>query len=444
MLVALLGLSLTACTTGESPDVSLAPAPDQPGVEPTRYGWISEIALAPEAFVALTESSGREGWIAMHRHDYRAAAAGFTAPKVQARAHLALSLLYDDLARVSGVAHEQLFSEWKERGTLPKGNEVPLVAALASYCSDGATTVSWAQQVGDGVGKEYADALMSNRSPFDVHTLDPFGKRVEVHREAIEGKESALLGVAQEPLLVRSESDGFERQFYDPCLYRTLSRISTDRMLSKEQGLNGSSWREMAIWAKGGVGGRLFAAWPNSDDLAHEANSAESAGHVGARSGMLRKEGVGVDAMPTDDPQQARDLVRLLDLALDGWNSQLRELADPDGQSLLTDLGLVKRFRQEWLVARARLALFNGRPHQALTYLELARDPGERLGPANGPSLFAVQAEAQLRLGRTREALDTLQQLVDQHPEVTPLTEVVGDLAVLRGLDRTGDSKEDH
>jgi len=47
-----------------------------------------------------------------------------------------------------------------------------------------------------------------------------------------------------------------------------------------------------------------------------------------------------------------------------------------------------------------------------------------------------------MRLGRTREALDVLVLLEGGYPEVAPLKELVGDLAVLQGLDRQGDSKE--
>lgn len=443
MLPALLGAVLVGCTSTES--VPSEPTANAPAAEPAdveRYGWLSQVALNPSSFASLLEETGRDGWVAFHQHDYRAAAEGITKPEVRARAHLAQSLLYDDLARVSGVAHEQLFSEWKERGTLPAGNDAPLVAALASYCSDGATTVSWAQQVKEGDGIEVAQALMGNRNPFDVSTADAYGKRIDIHRRALESEEGALLSAAQQPLVSRQEGE-FERRFFDPCVFRTLSDIWTGHMLSA-RGLRGSTWREMKLWANEGVGGLLFAAWPTVEDLKTEAEFGDAAGHVGAKSRLLRTVSVGVDAMPGDDPQQARDLVRLLDQALDKWSVELRLSANDDGKALLDDLGLVKRFRQEWLVSRARMALHNERPQQALTYVDLGRVPGEKVGSANAPALMAVMAEAQLKLGRTREALDSLQLLVERYPEVTPLTEVVGDLAVLRGLDRTGDSKEDN
>ena len=75
--------------------------------------------------------------------------------------------------------------------------------------------------------------------------------------------------------------------------------------------------------------------------------------------------------------------------------------------------------------------------------LDLARDVTVRdVGPANKPTLYALQAEVRLRSSRTREALDALQALAGAYPEIGGLRELAGDLAILRALDRSGDSKE--
>jgi hypothetical protein len=160
---------------------------------------------------------------------------------------------------------------------------------------------------------------------------------------------------------------------------------------------------------------------------------------------MPSLERLGIERVPArpDEIDVARDEARRMMDALDAWRSQLSESASDDGRALLGDLRLVERFRQEWLVARARQALLNERPRQALALLQLARDvsdPG--VGPQNTPDLLALTAEAELRNGHTREALDALQLVYDAHPEVFGLRELVGDLAVLEGLDRRGDSKE--
>ncbi|MBX2796144.1 MAG: hypothetical protein KTR31_00705 [Myxococcales bacterium] len=437
-------LLLIGCTGTEAVDATSAEPSSDKGPSLTQFGWISEVVLDPPAFAALTEGDARAGWVAMHAHDYPAAVQAFSDdPAARARGELALGLLYADLNRVSGLAYESLFSEWDERGTLPKGNEPPLVAGLASYCSDGSTTVTWAQRITEGTGLPLAQALMQNRTPFEVASSDAFGRRLAIHRAARSSADvQPLLDVAGAPVTTREVKDEeFSRTFWDPCLYRTLSDHWVDRVV---HGLRGSSWKEIVAWAKRDTGltGRIFAAWPTSEDLTSEVASSDHPGLVGARSPLLRKLGVGTNAVSSDDAEQARGMVRVLDTGLANWRDQLLELSDEDGRALLNDLRLIHRFRQEWLVTRARLALESNRPRQALAYLELGRDASEGIGPANGPSLMALMAEVQLRLGHTREALDALQELTEVYPEIVGLKEVVGDLAVLRGLDRQGDSKE--
>jgi hypothetical protein len=189
---------------------------------------------------------------------------------------------------------------------------------------------------------------------------------------------------------------------------------------------------------------RLFAPWPTAADLVADLPSAESAGLLGARSPSLRRIGVGTTAFPADDPEAAKEEVRLLDAGLASIEKKVSDLGNPDGLAVMNELRLVHRFRQEWLAVRAREALARNHPKRALAYLELARDHANAaVGPENSPAIFALLAEARLALGRTREALDALHVLAAAHPEVLGLVEVTGDLAVLQGLDRQGDSKEE-
>ncbi|MEL6350094.1 MAG: hypothetical protein AAFV53_43745, partial [Myxococcota bacterium] len=67
---------------------------------------------------------------------------------------------------------------------------------------------------------------------------------------------------------------------------------------------------------------------------------------------------------------------------------------------------------------------------------------GRQIGALNPPGLFVLLAEANLRTGRSREALDMLDPLKEAYPEVKGLNETLGDLVVLEGLERIGDSKE--
>ena len=154
--------------------------------------------------------------------------------------------------------------------------------------------------------------------------------------------------------------------------------------------------------------------------------------------------GVGTGAFPSDDPEAAKEEVRLLDAGLDAVQRKVSDLGNAEGIAVVNDLRLIHRFRQEWLVVQAREALARKHPQRALTYLELARDHASNaVGPENVPSIYALTAEARLALGRTREALDALHVLAVAQPEVLGLVEVTGDLAVLQGLDRQGDSKEE-
>ena len=56
--------------------------------------------------------------------------------------------------------------------------------------------------------------------------------------------------------------------------------------------------------------------------------------------------------------------------------------------------------------------------------------------------IITQRAAAQLGMGQTREALTSLAPIKNHHPEAQALLEWLGDLAVLQGLDRQGDSKE--
>jgi hypothetical protein len=104
----------------------------------------------------------------------------------------------------------------------------------------------------------------------------------------------------------------------------------------------------------------------------------------------------------------------------------------------------VQQYQSRVLLAWARQALDQNRPHEALAFAQIAIDVerSREITPVNAPGIFAVLAEADLRTGRTRESLDALEVLSSRFPEVEGLDETIGDLAILQGLDRHGDSKE--
>ena len=172
--------------------------------------------------------------------------------------------------------------------------------------------------------------------------------------------------------------------------------------------------------------------------------AAEAPGTLGASGTALASLGLEPALPATDDPDWARGQVHLLDASFDAWAAGERGSAGPDGLALLDDLQLLRVFRSRVLLALARKALIADHPWQAATFAQLALDAenARSVTPVNHPGLQAVLIHAQLQTGRTREALDALQPLVALYPALTGLDEVLGDLAILQGLDRYGDSKE--
>lgn len=450
MGVPLWGWVLASCTGPETEVSSVGPAtPGDPVI-----GWVSEVANDPESFAALTRDPGaRAGWIAFHQHDYAGAITAFSAPGsppvARGRAELALAVLYRDLASLSGLVNEQLFVSWAARGGLPPGGDAPLVAALAASCSGSGKAADWASEVGAGPDQAIARALGRGEDPFAVTSTGPFGRRMAIHREVLaSGNPATLMAAATEPIVSVQEAD-FVRTFWDPCVYRTLSEVWLVRALDDigTEGAGGpDQWRSLGrlVASDAGLDTRLFAAWPSTADLVSSLETAEEPGILGARSPSLQRLGLGAQDSTTDDAEGAKDEVGILELALEAFGKPLADGTESEGRTVIRDLGLVHRFRQEWLVVRAREALRAHQPRRASVFLDLGRDVGARtLGPQNGPALFALTAQARLGLGHTREALDALHVLVAGHAEAIGLVETTGDLAVLQGIDRQGDSKEE-
>lgn len=444
------------------------PAVDSPSAAPVplgaELGWVGEVAQHPDRFETLA-ANGRAGWVAFHAHDYAAAVSAFQtagdhsdARIGKVRAELALSVLYLDLAALSGEVHERLFDGWSRKGSLPSGSEAPMVAALAAYCSGGESAATWAHKVSGGPDVAIAAAMTQGGHPLDVLTSGPFGRRTAMHRQArTSGDTEPLQRAALEPVTVVQEKD-FQRQYWDPCVWATLSDVWLARALRDlapqatngppealpqlRQGYDRGQLRNLAPLAdpEAGLASRLFAPWPSSSDLRAELATNSEAGVLGARAPSLRSIGLGTIAATIDDPQLAKDETARFDAMLDGARSSI---AASPGASLVEDLDLTGRYRQEQLLVRARNVLNEGYPRQALAYLELARDHSTRgVGPENAPAVFTLLSRIELQLGHTREALDALQIVVDRYPEAIGLKEAANDLAVLQGLGVSGDSKE--
>ena len=453
---ALFLLASIACGMGE------APLPTEPEVEPepeiqvdaAKYGWLSQVVWDPESFGELMEDS-REGWVAYHKNDFEASFKAFPESETvgKSRAAWQLGQLHRDLNRYTGLVNEQYFAAWSLRTKVPEDSSAPVIAALASHCTGSTRLSGWSHKVTkDMAGFEVIERIRIGGEPWKVGGSELVAKRMSAHDHARNGNLASLLANAHEPLIVEQATvigkDGkpgepFERKFYDPCISASLEVYWS---LTAASLMGGTEWTATVRgWTRPSAAYRatLFAPWLDAEDLDAGQRIANDAGELGALNPSLRRLGVGIDPHHSDDVQSAREEVRSLDAGLDMWREDLLENADDEGRALLEDLGLVSHFRHEWLIVRARYALLENRPHQALAYLELARDvTSNKVGPKNNPLLYALLAETQLMLGHTREALDALEILSVAHPEVTAIKEVTGDLVVLETMDSQGDSKE--
>ena len=422
MLTAWPMLALLACE----------PTPQQEvGETPLEGSWIAQVVRDPAAFTQVVDAD-REAWIALHRSDLPAAAAGGGPAALRARWELAD--LYADLGRLSALAWQSTAATWESRTGIPKGSALPWFAALAAGELGAAERAgAWLDRAGEAADPAVrrAAAWLADGAEGPPPADNPLVERWLAHAAARDGGEAgALREWAASPLLSERGEGGARRDFYDPQALWTLAERTRPDPEALPEGLEGL----------------LFSGCLDGADL--EAERRRLAGGGAPGSLCMRGaswEALGLDPLPgaEDDPERARATVRALDRALDPWAAALAESAG-EGRELLDQLGLVPLLRSRALLAMARGALEAEHPRQALALAQLALDlehPRD-LSPVNAPGLFAVLAEAKLLTGHSREALDALQVLVDAYPEAAGVDEIVGDLAILQAMDRRGDSKE--
>ena len=433
-------MGITACP-GEASSPAALPA----------LGWATDVVTDPASFQALMSESPRDGWTALHAYELRDAGTAFSGDGMGleeptgaslagwTRAWLAEAALNDDLQRLTGLASDQLFSTWAERGELPQG--AALVATLAARCS-GTDADRWTASLPEDVrflgtdDEPWARFTPTSALPEAEGLPRTVAARMAAHWAAHDGPLAQVMLQASQTPLLEVESDGITRSWYDPCVHRTVADEAKARL--------GDPQARLAALTEPKLANALFSPWLDGRDLDAQLQAGVAVDEIGASSTAIQAAlGLPAPAPDTDDPQAAREEIRALDARLDAVRTALDARADADGAALLNQIGVVDRLRQEILVARARRDLRAGHHQRALATLQLARDVTDRtIGPRNSPALMALLAEANLRAGRSREALDALQLLAGRRPEVLGLRELVGDLSVLQGLDRRGDSKE--
>lgn len=363
-------LALAACT---GDDVIPAPA--------LEASWIGELVAAPGTFGERI-GGAREGWIALHRNDWRSAVSVGGDPA--ARAHRELRELYLVLAEMDAEVWARLGSEWSARGTLPTQSVVStLIGAALREAGRNDEALAWAA------------------GPITDETLLARQRLHETMRQGRDAQAATDLGGLP---LISEPIDGGRRDLADPWL----------------------------LWTLAAVEDRAYTSQVVKDD----ALFSEKIG--------LNLVLPGAAADPMSDADACREAVRSWDGSLDGWRATLTAGATAEGRELLSDLRLVEGARARTLVQLAVSALGTGRPSCALALGQMALDheSPRQVGPVNSPTLFAVLASAQLGVGRTREALDAIEVLATDWPAVRGLDETLSTLVVLEGLDRRGDSRE--
>jgi hypothetical protein len=421
--------------------------------------WVDAVVDSPERFATLTSSPSRAGWIALHSNDLAGAVAGFDGEDPDAvlgrgRALWELAQLYHGFADAGDLAWERSFATWSEKSAIPTGSALSYVAGLAALeQGDAEVAGAWFQLCAaarDPLVAQAAELIASVPigQPVQGEALPPLVERYNLHVKArTTGELGTLLPGADQPLITELEErpDGSQlaRAFYDPQLLRT---VAIGYQVQATQALGGVEPLEALAQAPSdSLAPVLFGPVFAGDQLAPEASrAAEVPRTLGASSAALASLGLDSELPANDDADWARGQVRLLDTALDAWAARAREEASPDGVALLDDLQLVRIFRSRVLLALGRKALLAQHPWQALSFAQLALDleSSRGINHVNHPGLQAIIIEAQLRTGHTREALDAIQPLLEAYPTLTGLDEVLGDLAILQGLDRYGDSKE--
>jgi len=402
---------------------------------------INTLITEPALFQAEIQDS-RDAWVAIHRGDLTEAVAlsGEALANSRARAAAELSSLHYRLAQIQA---EALVSLAETQSPTARGTALSLLSHIAIHeMSDAGFSYNfnlegdypWLTEALDSnVDHVSAAAVYLHPENQAIPVEDnPFLQRLSMHGEAIEARDTGSLQALYEAVRAPLWELGSIR-LYDPQTHFTLGNIY--QLEAEKHQVTGLS-------------SALFSPCPNQISAQSSSNPnvlrngdtcADQLIEIGLESGVVSAMLEG-----EDDLQTARTLVHHVDEVLDGWRNVALRTASPDGAALLTSLSLVENLRAKLLVSVAGNLLNLERPHQALAIAQATLDitnPRE-VSSTNPALLFAVLAHAQLRTGHTREALDALEVLSENFPSVITVDETVGDLAVVEGLHRIGDSKE--
>ena len=362
--------------------------PVVPQTHPLSGTWVEEVSQHPERFETLMQASGKSGWTHLFSHEYRQAYTAFhtSTPEGRigrARAAMEMARVYNDLAEIQRWVVQKYYSSMEKNPRTTSGPNDQAFRIQAETCEQKASQV---------------DA-----------TTD----------------EKALIEQAMLPVMEDTSESGILRAWYEPCLYVSLRKIWLERAqrVSVQTELSASPTAELAL----AIFSSRIGSGSGETQLALERTPEDA----------LRRYGL----LPAPKPASplASHLRDVTDsITRDGTilHTQAPEL----GRILLDDLALVNRFRQDLFLQFARTTQDTEQRTAILRHLSqsaTAASPG-----AGVPGELSLTTKAQIKNGRTRESLDTLNRLHTDFPETLSLQEWIGDLAILESLDRYGDSKE--
>ncbi len=345
-------------------------------------GWVPLLLRDPGQLEARMTADESPRWIAAHAGRWVAPTTGPQPGFVNAQADVE-----DSLGRAEAALFPGLIQRWAERGQLPEGSALVPLAALS--CLDAQVPLPEALVERLGPLSAWAKGPTDNwlAQPVPVPAVQ---QCVTSHARARQA------GALPDPDACTALTDG--GRLPDPLARHT-------RALALRAAQTSSDVLTATAFT---------ARWSTAKDLPADA-SAEALAAVDAR--------------------------------LKSWEAAL--LADaPPGARLADELALFAGHRSRQRAAHIAAGLVHRDPPlpplDALALLRGGIDAaaGERVGPTNPPLLLALLAEARLRTGRTREALDALHGMRDAWIDMDPLIELAGDYHVAAGLGRDGDSKE--
>lgn len=389
---------LLACAEGPAPAPALDPAADAV----VDAGWIPQLMREPAAFDRLV-AADHAGWVAVHGADWRAEA---SAPGPAARLRERRAETLDQALRLHALAWDTLAARWAARGA-------PAEAAVVRAVAEAAAVDAGLPRVG-------AEAPLTGALSPDAAALRAWSAEVEPPEVG------PLTGCLRAHLAARAQGEVARC----PALAAATPPLPDPFALQSAR----------LAWRSGPGAGPMVP----DHNLEHAVFSERWLGGPAEAAGGALGPALGFTLREATEAQAVRDAVHALDSALDGHAARWRSEAPPEGKALEGELDLLGLWRSRALTAEAAALLAEGRPEPAAAALSLALDAtqGRALSPRNTPELRLLSAEAALRAGRSREALDALAPLREAWPELQGIVEIIDDIVVLESLGRVGQSQE--